>query len=149
MYSLTDIKPPKRQDVARAYTAGSGNRQQSPINANVANNQKGNEAGQKATCYECEAQGHFKRNCPKLKNNNNNNNNRGNQVGTGNAQARVIPWAMQGQTRMRTPLRDNSVGDVCRVDGEWVLAVLVSGKRRKNMLLDLAGSTVHCTVFQR
>nr|GFC74121.1 reverse transcriptase domain-containing protein [Tanacetum cinerariifolium] len=55
-------------------------------NANVANNQRGNRAGQKATCYECEAQGHFKRKCPKLKNNNNNN--RGNQVGTGNAQAR-------------------------------------------------------------
>nr|GEZ68348.1 hypothetical protein [Tanacetum cinerariifolium] len=46
-------QPPKRQDVARAYAAGSG---------------------------------HFKRYCPKLKNNNNN---RGNQVGTGNAQARV------------------------------------------------------------
>nr|GFA94401.1 hypothetical protein [Tanacetum cinerariifolium] len=40
----------------------------------------------KITCYECGAQGHFKRCCPKLKNNNNN---RGNQVGTGNAQARV------------------------------------------------------------
>nr|GEW73082.1 hypothetical protein [Tanacetum cinerariifolium] len=36
---------------------------------------------------------------------------------------------------------DNSAGDVCRVDGEWVLAVLVSGKRRKNVLLVLAGST--------
>nr|GFC62786.1 hypothetical protein [Tanacetum cinerariifolium] len=33
--------------------------------------------------------GHFKRYCPKLKNDNNNNNNRGNQVGIGNAQARV------------------------------------------------------------
>nr|GEZ80876.1 putative reverse transcriptase domain-containing protein [Tanacetum cinerariifolium] len=120
-------EPPKRQDVARAYAAGSGNRQQyagsrplcpkcnfnhddpcipicykcnkighlahdcrSPKNTNVANDQKGNGAGQKATCYECRAQGHFKRNCPKLKdNNNNNNNNCGNQVGTGNAQARV------------------------------------------------------------
>nr|GFC13781.1 hypothetical protein [Tanacetum cinerariifolium] len=83
-------QPPKRQDVARAYAAGSDNRQQSPTNANVANNQRGNVAGQKATCYECEAQGHFKRNCPKLKNNNNNNNNNcGNQVGTENAQARV------------------------------------------------------------
>nr|GEX28731.1 reverse transcriptase domain-containing protein [Tanacetum cinerariifolium] len=116
-------QPPKRQDVARAYTVGSGNRQQyagsrplchkcnfihdglciprcykcnkishlardcrSPTNANVANNQRGNGAGQKVTCYECGAQGHFKRNCPKLKNNNNN---CGNQVGTRNAQARV------------------------------------------------------------
>nr|GFC71765.1 reverse transcriptase domain-containing protein [Tanacetum cinerariifolium] len=88
-------QPPKRQDVARAYAAGSGNRQQyvgsrplcpkynfnhdgpctprcykcnkighlshncrSPTNANVANNQRGNEAGQKVTCYECGAQGH-------------------------------------------------------------------------------------------
>nr|GEU67654.1 hypothetical protein [Tanacetum cinerariifolium] len=42
------------------------------------NNQKGNG------CYECEAQGHFKRNCPKLKNNN-----RGNQGGNDNAQARL------------------------------------------------------------
>nr|GFB70580.1 hypothetical protein [Tanacetum cinerariifolium] len=68
-------QPPKRQDVARAYAAGFDNRQQNPTNANVANNQRGNRAGQKATCYECGAQGHFKRNCPKLKNNNNNNNN--------------------------------------------------------------------------
>nr|GFB85467.1 hypothetical protein [Tanacetum cinerariifolium] len=58
----------------------------SSTNANVANNQRGNGAGQKVTCYECGAQGHFKRYCPKLKNNNNNH---GNQVGTGNAQARV------------------------------------------------------------
>nr|GEU58367.1 putative reverse transcriptase domain-containing protein [Tanacetum cinerariifolium] len=58
----------------------------SPTNANVANNQRGNGAGQKVTCYECGAQGHFKRYCPKLKNNNNN---RSNQVRTGNAQARV------------------------------------------------------------
>nr|GEW38915.1 putative reverse transcriptase domain-containing protein [Tanacetum cinerariifolium] len=115
--------PPKRQDVAKAYATGSGNRQQyagsrplcpkcnfnhdgpctprcykcnksghlsrdcrSPTNANVANNQRGNGAGQKVTCYECEAQGHFKMYCPKLKNNNNNH---GNKVGTRNAQARV------------------------------------------------------------
>nr|GEV94221.1 reverse transcriptase domain-containing protein [Tanacetum cinerariifolium] len=42
------------------------------------NNQKGNDF------YECGAQGHFKRNFPKLKNNN-----RGNQGGNDNAQARV------------------------------------------------------------
>nr|GEW67401.1 putative reverse transcriptase domain-containing protein [Tanacetum cinerariifolium] len=39
---------------------------------------------QKPTCYECEAQGHFNRDCPKLKNNN-----RGNQGGNGNALAKV------------------------------------------------------------
>nr|GFA97223.1 hypothetical protein [Tanacetum cinerariifolium] len=50
-------------------------------------------------------QGHFKRYCPKLKNNNNN---RGNQVGTGNAQARVYTVGNTGKTRMRTPLRVRS-----------------------------------------
>nr|GFA50427.1 hypothetical protein [Tanacetum cinerariifolium] len=35
--------------------------ERSPTNANVANNQRGNGAAQKVTCYECGAQGHFKR----------------------------------------------------------------------------------------
>ncbi|GJR92576.1 reverse transcriptase domain-containing protein [Tanacetum coccineum] len=54
-------------------------------NANNANNPRGTGSGQKPTCFECGAQGHFKRECPKLKNNNN----RGNQVGVGNAPAKV------------------------------------------------------------
>ncbi|GKD25978.1 putative reverse transcriptase domain-containing protein, partial [Tanacetum coccineum] len=45
---------------------------------------KGTGAGQKATCFERRAHGHFKRECPKLKNNN-----RGNSVGNGNAPAKV------------------------------------------------------------
>nr|GEZ95362.1 putative reverse transcriptase domain-containing protein [Tanacetum cinerariifolium] len=40
---------------------------------------------QKPICYECGVQGHFKRECPKLKNNNNH----GNQGGRNNASARV------------------------------------------------------------
>ncbi|GJW75067.1 putative reverse transcriptase domain-containing protein [Tanacetum coccineum] len=40
--------------------------------------------GQKPTCYDYGAQRHFKRDCPKLKNNN-----RGNQGGNGNAPAKV------------------------------------------------------------
>ncbi|GJT71694.1 putative reverse transcriptase domain-containing protein [Tanacetum coccineum] len=57
----------------------------STASANNANNQKGTRSGQRPTCYECRVQGHFKREFPKLKNNNN----RGNQVGGGNAPAKV------------------------------------------------------------
>ncbi|GJX78643.1 putative reverse transcriptase domain-containing protein [Tanacetum coccineum] len=56
----------------------------SHANANTTNNQRGNGAGQKATCYKYGAQGHFKRECPKLKNNN-----QGNLVGNRNAPARA------------------------------------------------------------
>ncbi|GKC58910.1 putative reverse transcriptase domain-containing protein, partial [Tanacetum coccineum] len=56
----------------------------STANANTANNQKGTEAGQKATCFECGAHRHFKRECPKLKNNN-----QGNPGGNDNAPAKV------------------------------------------------------------
>ncbi|GKA47224.1 putative reverse transcriptase domain-containing protein [Tanacetum coccineum] len=38
-------------------------------NKNVANTQKGNGANPKGNgCFECGAPGHFKRDCPKLKN---------------------------------------------------------------------------------
>ncbi|GJR05746.1 putative reverse transcriptase domain-containing protein [Tanacetum coccineum] len=54
-------------------------------NANNANNQRGTGSGQKPTCFECGVQGHFKRECPKLKNNKNH----GNQVGNDRAPAKV------------------------------------------------------------
>ncbi|GKD30490.1 putative reverse transcriptase domain-containing protein [Tanacetum coccineum] len=53
--------------------------------ANNANNQRGTRSGQKPTYFECGVQGHFKRECPKLKNNKN----RGNQVGNDRAPAKV------------------------------------------------------------
>ncbi|GKE87039.1 reverse transcriptase domain-containing protein [Tanacetum coccineum] len=63
----------------------------SPANANTDNNQRGTRIGQKDTCYECRAQGHFKRGCPKLKNNN-----QGNPVGNGNAPARAYAMGNVG-----------------------------------------------------
>ncbi|GKB88358.1 putative reverse transcriptase domain-containing protein [Tanacetum coccineum] len=57
----------KRQNTGRAYTARTG----STVNANNANNQRDTGSGQRPTCFECGAQRHFKRECPKLKNNNN------------------------------------------------------------------------------
>ncbi|GJW34950.1 reverse transcriptase domain-containing protein [Tanacetum coccineum] len=56
-----------------------------PANANN-NNRNNNNNNQKGNgCYECGAQGHFRRNCPKLKNND-----RGNQAGNDRAPAQVI-----------------------------------------------------------
>ncbi|GKE50805.1 putative reverse transcriptase domain-containing protein [Tanacetum coccineum] len=53
--------------------------------ANNANNQRGTRSGQKPTCFEFGVRGHFKRECPKLKNNKN----RRNQVGNDRAPAKV------------------------------------------------------------
>nr|GFB07947.1 hypothetical protein [Tanacetum cinerariifolium] len=75
----------KRQNTGRVYTAASGEKKQSTANTNNANNQRGTGSGQKLTCYECGVQVHFKRECPKLKNNNNH----GKQGGRDNAPAKV------------------------------------------------------------
>ncbi|GKB08588.1 reverse transcriptase domain-containing protein [Tanacetum coccineum] len=63
----------------------------SPTNTNASNNQRGTRAGQKPTCYERGAQGHFKRDYPKLKNNN-----RDNQGGNGNVPAKVYAVGRAG-----------------------------------------------------
>ncbi|GKA98338.1 putative reverse transcriptase domain-containing protein [Tanacetum coccineum] len=58
----------------------------SSASVNPGSNQRGNGTGQGPTCFECGVRGHFKTDCPKLKNNNNN---RGNQVRNVNALAKV------------------------------------------------------------
>nr|GEY95856.1 hypothetical protein [Tanacetum cinerariifolium] len=60
----------KRQNTDRAYTTGSGEKKPGTTNVNTANNQRGNGTGHKPTCYECGSQGHFRKDCPKFKNNN-------------------------------------------------------------------------------
>nr|GEZ27109.1 hypothetical protein [Tanacetum cinerariifolium] len=60
-------------------------------NVNTANNQRGNEMGQKPTCYECGAQWNFKKDCPKLKINN-----RGTQGRNATAPAKVYAVGRAG-----------------------------------------------------
>ncbi|GKE56913.1 putative reverse transcriptase domain-containing protein, partial [Tanacetum coccineum] len=92
----------KRQNTGRAYAAGTVGHLardcRSPANANTANNQRGTGTGQKPTCYECCAQGHFKRKCPKLKNYNN----RGNPAGNVNSLTKVYAVGHAGKTQTPT-----------------------------------------------
>ncbi|GJX86218.1 reverse transcriptase domain-containing protein [Tanacetum coccineum] len=80
----------KRQNTGRAYTAGTGEKKPyGSLNPyalmQLSPTTRGTGSGQKSTCFECGVQGHFKRECPKLKNNKN----RGNQVGNDRAPAKV------------------------------------------------------------
>ncbi|GKB21245.1 putative reverse transcriptase domain-containing protein [Tanacetum coccineum] len=69
-------QPFKRQNVTKVYNMGSGEKKpyggslpKGSGNTNVANTQRDNRAVPKGNgCFECEAPGHFKRDCPKLKN---------------------------------------------------------------------------------
>ncbi|GKC18274.1 putative reverse transcriptase domain-containing protein [Tanacetum coccineum] len=109
----------KRQNTDMVYAAGScekkpygGSKPLSTTNGNIANNQRDIGAGQKPTCYEYRARGHFKRECPKLKNNNH-----GNQGGNGNALAKAYAVGRAGTNPdsnvvTRTFLLDNRYASV-------------------------------------
>ncbi|GJV95418.1 putative reverse transcriptase domain-containing protein [Tanacetum coccineum] len=64
-------QPFKRQNVTKVYNMGTGHFARdckSFGNTNVANTQKGNGKNPKGNgCFECGAPGHFKRDCPKIK----------------------------------------------------------------------------------
>ncbi|GJU74830.1 reverse transcriptase domain-containing protein [Tanacetum coccineum] len=75
----------KRQNTGRAYTAGTGGKEPYGGSKPLCAKCNYHHDGQKPTCFECGVQGHYKRECPKLKNNKN----RGNQGGNDRAPAKV------------------------------------------------------------
>nr|GFC41133.1 hypothetical protein [Tanacetum cinerariifolium] len=94
-------QPHKKQNVARSYTAGPGEKKcgkckryghtttDCRVNTNNNNNNNHNNKNQKArACYECGNTRHIKKNCPKLKNH-------GNGSGKGVARGRV--YALGGR----------------------------------------------------
>ncbi|GJT85265.1 putative reverse transcriptase domain-containing protein [Tanacetum coccineum] len=102
----------QQQNTGRAYAAGTVEKKQyggsKPLCSKC--NYHHDEAldGSKPTCFECGAQGHFKRECPKLKNNNN----RGNQVGVAMRPAKVYSGRpFMGKTRP-TNVREGSQIDI-------------------------------------
>ncbi|GKC31542.1 putative reverse transcriptase domain-containing protein, partial [Tanacetum coccineum] len=96
-------QPFKRQNVAKVYNMGSGKKKpyggslpKSSGNTNVANAQRDNKAIPKGNgCFECGASGHFKRDCPKLKNK---------DGGNGNAQGWV--YVVRNAEKKRNASRD-------------------------------------------
>nr|GFB80489.1 reverse transcriptase domain-containing protein [Tanacetum cinerariifolium] len=89
-------------------------------NTNNSNNPRGTELGQKPTCYECGVRGHFRRECPKLKNNNNH----GNRGGRNNAPARVYAVGRAGTDRdanVVTDLMPVELGSFAAIIGmDWL-----------------------------
>ncbi|GJW02524.1 putative reverse transcriptase domain-containing protein [Tanacetum coccineum] len=76
----------KKLEVVMEFKVKYGQVARSSASVNPGSNQRGSGTGQGPTCFECGVRGHFKTDCPKLKNNNNN---RGNQVRNANAPAKV------------------------------------------------------------
>ncbi|GJW48453.1 putative reverse transcriptase domain-containing protein [Tanacetum coccineum] len=120
-------RPERRQvlpirNMAKAFSIGS--LPKSTGNTNVANTQKGNGAAPKGNgCFECGAPGHFKRDCPKLKNKDGGNGNaQGWVYAVGNAEKRGNalgnPDAMSSRQRERISVDSYLVFKSSRVHGQ-------------------------------
>ncbi|GJR96571.1 putative reverse transcriptase domain-containing protein [Tanacetum coccineum] len=104
-------------------------------NNNYRNNNNNNQQGN--GCFECGAQGHFKRNCPKL-----NNNDRGNQAGNNRAPAKVYAVGNAGANP------DNVVAGTFLLNNRYAYILFDTGADRSfvstafSTLLDIVPNTL-------
>ncbi|GKA15078.1 putative reverse transcriptase domain-containing protein [Tanacetum coccineum] len=105
----------------------------------AANNQRAQGVNQRGlTCFECVAQGHFKSNCPKLKNKN-----QGNQARNGNAMARDYAVGTAG-----TNLNFNVVTSTFLLNNRYALILFDTGADRSfvstafSSLIDIIPTTL-------
>ncbi|GJV89787.1 putative reverse transcriptase domain-containing protein [Tanacetum coccineum] len=145
-------QPFKRNNVAQAYTAGPGDKKpyggtkplcRPTANNNNNNNNNNNQRTQGTnprgiTCFECGVQGHFRSDCPKLKNGN-----QGNRTGNGNAVARsyVVGSA-------RTNSNSNFVTGTFLLNNRYALILFNTGADRSfistafSSLMDIIPTTL-------
>nr|GEX15786.1 reverse transcriptase domain-containing protein [Tanacetum cinerariifolium] len=132
-------QPPKRKDVARAYAAGSGNRQQyagpRPLCPKCNFNRDGPCIPR---CYKCNKIGHLARDCRSPTNANVANNQR---VGTGNAQARMYAVGSAGTN----PDANTVTGDGSNQEYKTRLNIISCAKTQKYMLKGCQVFLAHVT----
>nr|GEV68964.1 reverse transcriptase domain-containing protein [Tanacetum cinerariifolium] len=146
-------QPYKRQNTGQVYTAGNGDKRftqdlglyvpncrSRPANNNNNNNNRNNNNQQGNGCFECGAQGHFKRNCPKLKNND-----RGNQARNDRAPTRVYAVGNAGANL------DNVVADTFLLNNHCASILFDTGADKSfvstacSSLVNINPSTLDCS----
>ncbi|GJT27762.1 putative reverse transcriptase domain-containing protein [Tanacetum coccineum] len=134
----------KRQNTRRAYIAGPGEKREYtesfPLCPNGNNNNRGNSrmTQNASTCYECGVQGHFMRDCPKLKNKNHGNQggSRGSsEVGVGAAEeGKVVCLVFQA---MRADNRNAAwPGPTNGKEGRWRAATIDFPQQIQDRILE-------------
>ncbi|GKA68684.1 zf-CCHC domain-containing protein, partial [Tanacetum coccineum] len=122
----------------RIPPANNNNNRNNNRNNNNNNNYRNNNNNQQGNgCFECGAQGHFKRNCPKL-----NNNDRGNQAGNNRAPAKVYAVGNAGANP------DNVVAGTFLLNNRYAYILFDTGADRSfvstafSTLLDIVPNTL-------